>query len=85
MLIMNQPPTVGDIIHEMYLKPSRLSLSQAAVLCELEQQQLQDIINGDLKIGYELAYQLAKGFNTSHNFWLNCQRDSDRAREENNE
>ena len=77
MLVMNQPPSVGDIIHEMYLKPSGLSVRKAAQLCELEEQQLQAIINGNLILGYELAYKLAKGFNTTHTFWLNLQQDAE--------
>lgn len=76
MLIMSQPPTVGDIIHEMYLKPSGLSVQDGAKLCELTEQEFIAILDGELTLGYELAYKLAKGFNTGHNFWLNLQQDS---------
>ncbi len=67
---------MGDIIHEMYLKPSNLSLKEAAQLCNLTEQQLDSIISGKLEIGYELAYKLATGFNTSHSFWLSIQQDA---------
>lgn len=77
MLIMNQPPSVGDIIHEMYLKPSGLSIKDAATLCNLSEEALRQIISGEQKLGYELALKLSKGFNTSHTFWLNIQEDAE--------
>ena len=77
MLIMNQPPSVGDIIHEMYLKPSDLSIKDAATLCNLSEEILEQIISGEQKLGYELALKLSKGFNTSYTFWLNVQKDAD--------
>ena len=76
MLIMSQPPTVGDIIHEMYLKPSGLSVQDGAKLCELTEQEFIAILDSELTLGYELAYKLAKGFSTSHDFWLILQQDS---------
>jgi len=76
MLTMSQPPTVGDIIHEMYLKPSGLSVHDGAKLCVLTEHEFLAILEGELTVGYELAYNLAKSLNTSHNFWLNLQLDS---------
>ena len=37
------------------------------------------IVNGEAKIGYELAYKLSKGFNTTHTFWLNIQQDFEKS------
>lgn len=67
------------MIEELYLKPSRLDHSDAAEICQIDETLIGKIISGEEKIGYELAFKLAKGFNTTHSFWLNIQEDFDRA------
>lgn len=75
MKILKGPPSVGEIITELYLSPSGISPEDAADLCQLDQKVFFAILDEDHQIGYETAYKLAKGFNTTHNFWLNIQTD----------
>lgn len=75
MKILNGPPSVGEMIKELYLLPTGLSTEDAAKLCEIEARLFDEILTGKAEIGYELAYKLSKGFNTTHNFWLNIQSD----------
>lgn len=75
MKILNPHPSVGDIIHELYLKPTHLSVEDAAGLCNIPLDQFQRILSGNEKIGYELSYKLAQGFNTSYTFWLHMAQD----------
>ncbi|WP_297310133.1 HigA family addiction module antitoxin [Neptuniibacter sp.] len=75
MKILNGPPSVGDMINELYLIPTGISAKEAAELCQIEFDLFQKILSGAEPIGYELAYKLSKGFNTTHNFWLNIQKD----------
>ena len=75
MKILNAPPSVGEMIQELYLLPSGLSSEEAAKMYEIDTELFEEILTGEVEIGYELAYKLSKGFNTTHNFWLNIQRD----------
>lgn len=75
MKILNAPPSVGEMIQELYLLPTGLSSEEAAKMCEIDTELFEEILTGYVEIGYELAYKLSKGFNTTHNFWLNIQRD----------
>ncbi len=63
------------MIIELYLKPTGISAEEAAELCQIDPEVFREIINGEISIGWEHAYKLAKGFNTSHSFWLNLQQD----------
>lgn len=75
MKILNGSPSVGEMIKELYLLPTGLSPEDAANLCQIDHETFNCILSGEKEIGYELAYKLAKGFNTTHNFWLNIQQD----------
>lgn len=81
MKVLTSAPTVGEMINELYLKPSGVSPEEAAKLCMIECELFEAILNNRATIGYELAFKLAKGFNTSHDFWLNIQKDSDASSE----
>lgn len=78
MKILHNPPSVGTMINELYLEPTNISWAQAAELCQIEPEIFEKIMHNQMEIGYELAYKLGKGFNTSHEFWLNVQRDSNK-------
>ena len=75
MQVMSGPPSVGDIIHDLYLKPSAISVEQAAELCAMDVRQLQSVIDGHQAVTYEVAHRLAQGFNTAPSFWLNLYQD----------
>lgn len=75
MKILNSAPSVGEIIQELYLQPTGLSVQKAATLCQMTAAEFIQILDNKSPIGYEQAYHLAQGFNTTHHFWLNIQRD----------
>ncbi|MGH1461019.1 MAG: HigA family addiction module antitoxin [Neptuniibacter sp.] len=75
MKILSGPPSVGDILQELYLLPTGISATEAAKLCDISPDLFLRILNNKEVIGYEIAYKLGKGFNTSYNFWLNIQKD----------
>ena len=74
MQILNIP-SVGDMIRELYLKPTHLSVEGAAELCDIPLEQFQRILNGSETVGYELSYKLSQGFKTSYTFWLHLAQD----------
>lgn len=82
MQVLNKAPSVGDIIHELYLKPTHLSVEGAAELCGIPLEQFQRILDGSEKIGYELSFKLSQGFNTSYTFWLHLAQDHQQGLEE---
>jgi len=75
-------PSVGNMIRELYMKPTNLSAEDAAELCGITLEQFQRILDGSEKIGYELSFKLSQGFNTSYTFWLHLAQDHQQAREE---
>lgn len=75
MKVLSKAPSIGELIQELYLKPTGLSCVQAASLCNISEEEFTEILVSNKEIGFELAYKLGKGFNTSHNFWLNAQQD----------
>ena len=75
MQVLNAPPSIGDIINELYLLPVKVTEDEAALLCQISSEEFAKIMQGKTEIGYELAYKLGKGFNTPHTFWLNLQKD----------
>jgi len=75
MKILNTAPSVGQMIRELYLVPTHISIEEAAALCQIDNALFNKIVNDQHDKGYELAYKLGKGFNTSHQFWLNLQQD----------
>lgn len=75
MQVLSSTPSVGDMIRELYLTPTGLSVSGAAELCDIPAEQMQRILDGEEKIGYELAFKLGQGFNTSYSFFLNLEQD----------
>lgn len=68
-------PTVGNMIHELYMKPTNLSVEGASELCNIPPDQFQRILEGTETVGYELSYKLAQGFRTSYTFWLHLAQD----------
>lgn len=84
MQIFTSPPSAGDIINELYLKPTGITAEAAAVLCDIPIKQFVAIIEGKEAIGHVLAYKLSQGFNTSYHFWLNLPQASAQAREHHN-
>lgn len=70
MRVMSGAPSVGDIIHEMYLNPSAISEAEAAALCGLRTEIFTDILSGTQPVTDQIAVQLGRGFNTAPAFWL---------------
>lgn len=78
-------PSVGDMIRELYLAPTNLSVEGAATLCDIPLEQFQRILADEETIGYELAFKLGQGFNTSYSFFLNLAQDHAAAKTETND
>ena len=81
---MYNPPHPGEILREDYLKPLRLSVTEACKGLRISRKGLSEILNGRTGISPALAVKLSKAFGTTPELWLNLQAQYDlwRARQE---
>jgi addiction module HigA family antidote len=73
--IMFDPPHVGEIIREEYLKPLKLSVTEAAHNLGISRKAFSELLNGKTGISTRMAIKLSRAFNTSVQFWLNLQQE----------
>jgi addiction module HigA family antidote len=71
---LHNPPHPGEILREMYLRPSNLTVTAAADGLGVSRQSLSELLNGRNGISADMAIRLAKAFpNTDIRFWLGLQ------------
>ena len=75
--IMFDPPHVGEIIKDEYLKPLGLSVTEAALNLGISRKALSELLNAKTGISTKMAIKLSKAFKTSVQFWLNLQQEYD--------
>jgi antitoxin HigA-1 len=71
--IQHDPPHPGEILHEFYLEPLKISVTEAAEKLVISRPRLSDIVNGKAGISPIMAWKLSKAFNTTPYYWLNLQ------------
>lgn len=69
-----KPTTPGEILHEEFLKPMKLTQKQLADHIGCDIKVINRIINGRTTVTAETALKLAAAFNTTPDFWLNAQQ-----------
>lgn len=74
---MNQatrkPTTVGDILLFEYLEPLELKINDLAEMLQVHRNTVSALVNNNRKLTTDMAFRLAKVFDTSAEFWLNLQ------------
>ncbi len=75
--IMYDPPHVGKIIKEEYLKPLNITITEAALKLGVTRKTLSELINGKTGVSVKMAIKLSRAFNTSVQMWLNMQNEYD--------
>lgn len=84
MLPKNRPPTPpGEILAEEFLAPSQMTQEALAKKLSVSVQTVNLLINGKRNLTAEMAWRLARVFDTTPEFWMNLQMRLDlwRARE----
>lgn len=71
------PPSVGTILSEEYLKPNEITSYRLAKEIGVSTTTVLDIIAGKRRLTVDTALRLSKFFGTSERFWLNLQNDID--------
>lgn len=74
---MNQatrkPTTVGDILLFEYLEPLDLKINDLAEMLQVHRNTVSALVNNNRKLTIDMAFRLAKVFDTSAEFWINLQ------------
>ncbi|EMN7945629.1 HigA family addiction module antidote protein [Escherichia coli] len=68
-----KPTTVGDILLYEYLEPLELKINELAEILHVHRNTVSALVNNNRKLTMDMAYRLAKAFNTSVDFWINLQ------------
>jgi antitoxin HigA-1 len=71
---MQNPPHPGEVLNELYVKPLRLTVTEAAKALDISRKNLSGILNGRGGISTKMAMKIALCFNTSAESWLNMQQ-----------
>jgi addiction module HigA family antidote len=78
MLPKNRRPThPGEILKYEYLEPLGMTEQQLAELLGISQGFVNALIQEKSSVTPDIAFRLARLFNTSADFWLNLQRHTD--------
>lgn len=72
-----KPATVGDILQYEYLEPTGLRINDLAFMLNVHRNTISALVNNNRKLTIDIAFRLAKAFETSVEFWLNLQKNVD--------
>ena len=75
--IQHSPPHPGEVLHEFYFEPIKLTVTDAAEKLLIARPNLSAIVNGKAGISPSMALKLAKAFDTTPHYWLNLQANYD--------
>jgi len=67
---MHNPPHPGEVLNELCLKPSGLTVTDAAEALGVSRKTLSMILNGRAGISPEMAVRLSIAFGTTAESWL---------------
>ena len=73
MAAMYNPPHPGDVLWELHLKETGISVSEAALRLGVSRQAMSAILNGRSGISADMALRLADALKTSAEMWTGMQ------------
>ena len=73
MAAMYNPPHPGDVLWELHLKETGISVSEAALRLGVSRQAMSAILNGRAGISADMALRLADALGTSAEMWTGMQ------------
>ncbi|MGB3565316.1 MAG: HigA family addiction module antitoxin [Thermoanaerobaculia bacterium] len=71
--MMHDPPHPGEVLRTDYLEPLELTVTEAAKALGVTRKTLSALLNQRAVVSPAMAYRLAKGCDTSPEFWVNLQ------------
>jgi len=76
---MYNPCHPGELLREEYLKPLKITITEAALKLGIARKNLSAIVNEKAGISPAMSLKLAKAFNTTPGYWINLQTQYDLA------
>lgn len=73
MQAMRKPASVGDVLLYEYLIPTGMKINELSELLGVHRNTISALVNNNRKLSIDMAFKLAKAFNTSKDYWLNLQ------------
>ena len=73
MSTMHNPPHPGEVLWELHLKETGISVSEAALRLGVSRQAMSAILNGRAGISADMALRLADALDTSAEMWTGMQ------------
>ena len=73
MSSMHNPPHPGEVLWELHLKDSGISISEAALRLGISRQAMSAILNGRAGISADMALRLSEALGTSAEMWAGMQ------------
>jgi addiction module HigA family antidote len=78
MRTRKRPPShPGSILKLHYLKPSEISITELAKELRLSRKTVSKILNERAAVTTDVSLRLSRAFDTTHELWLNLQRNYD--------
>jgi antitoxin HigA-1 len=74
---MHSPSHPGEILLEMYIKPLKVTITEAADALGVSRKHVSAIINGRSPVTPDMAMRLAAVFGTEAALWVNLQAQHD--------
>jgi addiction module HigA family antidote len=74
---MHSPSHPGEILFEMYIKPLKVTITEAAEALGVSRKHVSAIINGRSPVSPDMAMRLAAVFGTEAALWVNLQAQHD--------
>jgi addiction module HigA family antidote len=74
---MHSPSHPGEILLEMYIKPMKVTITEAADALGVSRKHVSAIINGRVPVTPDMAMRLAVVFATEAELWVNMQAQYD--------
>jgi len=72
-----KPTSVGDVLLYEYLEPTGIKINELAEMLQVHRNTVSALVNNSRKLTTDMAFRLAKAFDTSEEFWLNLQTNVD--------
>ena len=72
-----KPTTPGDVLQYEYLEPLNLKITDLADMLNVHRNTISALVNNNRKLTADMAFRLAKAFDTTTEFWLTLQQNVD--------
>lgn len=72
-----KPTSVGDVLLYEYIEPTGIKINDLAEMLQVHRNTISALVNNNRKLTTDMAFRLAKAFDTSEEFWINLQANVD--------